>query len=112
MNALVEKGEIREPYLNIMSRVIATPYLQIMDNAGHNEWSINETEVKHLLEGDGFNALTLEDKVNLYESGIIDPVKVTKSSLKTAISIALLVLTTEVAIIGGENDEMVLPHMG
>jgi chaperonin GroEL (HSP60 family) len=48
----------------------------------------------------------------LYESGIIDPVKVTKSSLKTAISIALLVLTTEVAIIGGENDEMVLPHMG
>mgnify|MGYP003120144408 CR=1 FL=1 len=112
MNVLVERGEIREPYLNIMSRVIATPYLQIMDNAGHNEWSINETEVKHLLEGDGFNALTLEDKVNLYESGIIDPVKVTKSSLKTAISIALLVLTTEVAIIGGENDEMVLPHMG
>ena len=45
-------------------------------------------------------------------TGIIDPVKVTKSSLKTAISIALLVLTTEVAIIGGEN-EMALPaHLG
>ncbi len=111
LNKLIDRGEIREPYLNIMKRVIATPYLQIMENAGYNEWSMNATEVHHLLEGDGFNALTLEEKVNLMEQGIIDPVKVTKSSLRTAISIALLVLTTEVAIIG-DDDEMVLPHMG
>ena len=81
------------------------PYLQIMQNAGVGSYEMNRSGIYTLDTGNGFNALTLEDNVNLIESGIIDPVKVTKSSLRTAISIALLVLTTEVAVIRNDEDD-------
>ena len=48
-------------------------------------------------EGFGYNAL-IDTSCNLMESGIIDPVKVTRSSLQAAASIAGMVLTTEVLV--------------
>ena len=81
------------------------PYLQIMQNAGVGSYEMNRNTIYELDKHEGFNALTLQDKVNLIEAGIIDPVKVTKSSLRTAISIALLVLTTEVAVIRKDEDD-------
>lgn len=44
--------------------------------------------------GVGFNALT-EEYVNMIEAGIVDPVKVTRSALQNAASVAAMVLTTE-----------------
>ncbi len=46
----------------------------------------------------GYNALT-EKYEDLFEAGVIDPVKVTKGSFNAAISIASLFLTTEVAVL-------------
>ena len=49
----------------------------------------------------GFNAKTGEIE-NLIDAGVIDPVKVTKSSLSAAMSIAIMFLTTEVAVLTEE----------
>ena len=48
-------------------------------------------------EGTGFNALT-DEYVNMVEAGIIDPVKVTRSALQNAASVASTLLTTESAV--------------
>jgi chaperonin GroEL len=47
--------------------------------------------------GEGFNALT-EEYVDMVKAGVVDPVKVTRSALENAASIASLILTTEVVI--------------
>ena len=92
----------------LMCRIFHEPYFQIARNAGVD---LTYSDVSNM-HGMGFDALKIENDVNLLERGIIDPVKVTKSSFRSAVSIALMVLTTEVAIIGGEN-EMALPaHLG
>ncbi|MFZ5827954.1 MAG: TCP-1/cpn60 chaperonin family protein, partial [Bacillota bacterium] len=54
-------------------------------------------KVKHLEKGHGFNAVT-EEYVDMIAAGIIDPVKVTRSALQNAASIAALVLTTEALV--------------
>ena len=51
-------------------------------------------KVKGLPKGQGLNALT-EEYVDLVKAGIVDPVKVTRSALENAASIASLILTTE-----------------
>tara|TARA_R100001163_G_scaffold64991_1_gene60659 strand:- start:582 stop:2150 length:1569 start_codon:yes stop_codon:yes gene_type:complete len=92
----------------LMCKIFHEPYFQIAKNAGVD---LTYSDVSNMY-GVGFDALKIENDVNLLERGIIDPVKVTKSSFRSAVSIALMVLTTEVAIIGGEN-EMALPaHLG
>tara|TARA_R110001592_G_scaffold224032_2_gene479556 strand:- start:8011 stop:9603 length:1593 start_codon:yes stop_codon:yes gene_type:complete len=101
----VLENEIGEPYSHLMRNCLQMPYLQIMQNAGVGSYEMNRNTIYELDKHEGFNALTLQDKVNLIEAGIIDPVKVTKSSLRTAISIALLVLTTEVAVIRKDEDD-------
>ncbi len=53
--------------------------------------------VRNLTPGEGLNAATGE-YVNMFESGILDPAKVTRSALQNASSIAALFLTTEAVI--------------
>ena len=54
-------------------------------------------KVEELGEGMGFDAVS-EQYVNMVEEGIIDPVKVTKSALQNAVSVAATLLTTEAAV--------------
>ena len=70
----------------------------LFDNGqNHHKFDTNTLHPVNFTEGFGYNALT--DMVcNLMESGIIDPVKVTRSSLQAAASIAGMVLTTEVLV--------------
>jgi chaperonin GroEL len=51
-------------------------------------------KVKHLPQGHGLDAAT-EQYVDLMKAGIVDPVKVTRSALQNAASIAAMILTTE-----------------
>lgn len=53
--------------------------------------------VRNLTPGEGLNAAT-GDYVNMFDSGILDPAKVTRSALQNASSIAALFLTTEAVI--------------
>ena len=82
--------------LNIVLRALEEPVRQIAHNAGF-EGSIVIDRLKNAELGTGFNAATGE-WVNMIEEGIIDPVKVSRSALQNAASVASLILTTEAVV--------------
>ncbi|MGO2046460.1 MAG: chaperonin GroEL [Brachybacterium tyrofermentans] len=81
---------------NIVKVAIQAPLKQIAVNAGL-EGGVVAEKVIHLPVGEGLNAATGEYE-NLLAAGIIDPVKVTRSALQNAASIAGLFLTTEAVV--------------
>ncbi|MFM7029638.1 MAG: chaperonin GroEL [Micrococcales bacterium] len=81
---------------NIVKVAIAAPLKQIAINAGLEAGVVAE-KVSHLPAGHGLNAATGE-YVDLLANGIMDPVKVTRSALLNAASIAGLFLTTEAVV--------------
>ena len=81
---------------NIVLRALEEPVRQIAYNAGY-EGSIVIDRLKNAELGTGFNAATGE-WVNMIEEGIIDPVKVSRSALQNAASVASLILTTEAVV--------------
>ncbi|KGR73469.1 chaperonin GroEL [Streptococcus phocae subsp. salmonis] len=81
---------------NIVLRALEEPVRQIAYNAGF-EGSVVIDKLKNSPAGTGFNAATGE-WVNMIEDGIIDPVKVTRSALQNAASVASLILTTEAVV--------------
>lgn len=82
--------------VNIIRRAIEEPLRQIASNAGM-EGSVVVERVKNEKKNMGFNALTLEYE-DMFEAGIADPTKVTRSALQNASSIASLLLTTEALV--------------
>lgn len=81
---------------NIVLRALEEPVRQIAFNAGY-EGSVIIEHLKNSEVGTGFNAANGE-WVNMVEAGIIDPVKVTRSALQNAASVASLILTTEAVV--------------
>ncbi|VJD85002.1 chaperone GroEL [Streptococcus pneumoniae] len=81
---------------NIVLRALEEPVRQIAHNAGF-EGSIVIDHLKNAELGIGFNAATGE-WVNMIDQGIIDPVKVSRSALQNAASVASLILTTEAVV--------------
>lgn len=81
---------------NIVLRALEEPVRQIAHNAGF-EGSIVIDRLKNAEVGTGFNAATGK-WVNMIEEGIIDPVKVSRSALQNAASVASLILTTEAVV--------------
>ena len=81
---------------NIVLRALEEPVRQIAHNAGF-EGSIVIDRLKNAELGTGFNAATGE-WLNMIEEGIIDPVKVSRSALQNAASVASLILTTEAVV--------------
>src|SRR5712672_693536 len=82
--------------VNIVKRAIEEPMRWIATNAGH-EGSIVVQKVRDMKDSEGFNALT-DTYEDLVKAGVIDPVKVVRSALQNASSIASLLLTTEACI--------------
>ncbi|WP_047979540.1 chaperonin GroEL [Ornithinibacillus contaminans] len=98
--------------VSIVLRAIEEPVRQIAHNAGL-EGSVIVERLKGEAVGVGFNAATGE-WVNMVETGIVDPTKVTRSALQNAASVAAMFLTTEavVADIPEENAGGGMPDMG
>ena len=82
--------------VNIVKVAVEAPLKQIAVNAGL-EGGVVVERVRNLSTGEGLNAATGE-YVNLLAAGIADPVKVTRSALQNAASIAGLFLTTEAVV--------------
>ncbi|WP_242225276.1 chaperonin GroEL [Bacillus cereus group sp. BfR-BA-01380] len=82
--------------INIVLRALEEPVRQIAVNAGL-EGSVVVERLKGEKVGVGFNAATGE-WVNMLESGIVDPTKVTRSALQNAASVAAMFLTTEAVV--------------
>jgi len=99
--------------INILKRVLEEPIRQIAQNAGI-DGAVVVQKIKDNGEGFGFNAETLNYE-NLMETGIVDPVKVVKSSLQNAASAAAMFLTTE-CVVGTKPEEKKemppIPNMG
>ncbi len=81
----------------IVARAISAPLKRIAENAGQNGAVIAE-RVKEKDFNVGYNAATGEF-VDMFEAGIVDPAKVTRSALQNAASIAGMVLTTECIVV-------------
>ena len=82
--------------VSIVLKALEEPIRQIATNAGL-EGSVILDKVKSSKPGIGFDALN-EEYVNMKESGIVDPTKVTRSALQNAASVAAMVLTTEAVV--------------
>jgi len=87
----------------IVSRAIAAPLKRIAENAGQNGAVIAE-RVKEKPFNVGYNAATGEFS-DMFEAGIVDPAKVTRSALQNAASIAGMVLTTECIVVDKPEKE-------
>ncbi|KGF71569.1 molecular chaperone GroEL [Neosynechococcus sphagnicola sy1] len=81
----------------IVARALAAPLKRIAENAGQNGAVIAE-RVKEKEFNVGYNAATNEF-VDMFDAGIVDPAKVTRSALQNAASIAGMVLTTECIVV-------------
>jgi chaperonin GroEL len=81
----------------IVARAISAPLKRIAENAGQNGAVIAE-RVKEKDFNVGYNAAT-DEFVDMFEAGIVDPAKVTRSGLQNAASIAGMVLTTECIVV-------------
>ncbi len=79
--------------VQIVLKALEEPVRQIAKNAGL-EGSVIVDKVKDCDKGVGYNALT-DEYVDMIAAGIVDPVKVTRSALENAASVAAMVLTTE-----------------
>jgi len=109
--ALLEKTEGDEKTgVQIVLKALEEPAWQIAKNAGL-EGSVIVDKVKSCETGKGFNAL-VEEYVDMISAGIVDPVKVTRSALQNATSVASTLLTTESAVANIKEDTPAMPAGG
>lgn len=99
--------------IKIVKESLSEPVRWLAQNSGVDAgWVVKEIENSKLVSF-GFNALTLEFE-DMLKAGILDPVKVTRSALQNASSVASMILTTECLItdVPEEKKEPSAPNMG
>lgn len=94
LEGLKAEDHDEETGIKIVRRALEEPLRQIAANAGL-EGSVVVNQVRASKAGHGLNALT-EKYEDMVKAGVVDPVKVTRSALENAASIASMILTTEV----------------
>ncbi len=99
----------------IILRAIKAPIKQIAENAGFDAGVVADRVSHSENESEGFNAATGE-YVDMFEAGIIDPLKVERVALQNATSVASLLLTTEATVSEVKEDNInqapMAPDMG
>ncbi|MDY6872279.1 MAG: chaperonin GroEL [Actinomycetota bacterium] len=89
--------------VEVFNSALSAPLYWIATNAGL-DGSVVVNKVSELPAGQGFNAATLEFG-DLLADGVVDPVKVTRSAVLNAASVARMVLTTETAVVDKPAEE-------
>ena len=89
--------------VDVFSSALSAPLFWIATNAGL-DGSVVVNKVAELPDGQGFNAATLSYS-DLVADGVVDPVKVTRSAVLNAASVARMVLTTETAVVDKPAEE-------
>ncbi len=92
----------------IILKALEAPLFHIAGNAGL-EGAVIINNVREAVAGVGFDALN-EQYVNMIEAGIIDPVKVTRSALQNATSVASTLLTTESVVADIKDDSAAMAN--
>ncbi|MDR2465365.1 MAG: chaperonin GroEL [Streptococcaceae bacterium] len=109
VEAIDAVGDV-ETGVRIVLRALEEPVRQIALNAGF-EGSVIVDKLKQSDVGIGFNAAD-GTWVNMIESGIVDPAKVTRSALQNATSVAALILTTEAVVANKPEPVSPMPAAG
>ena len=91
----------------VILKALEAPLYYISANAGL-EGAVIINKVKESKDGIGFNAAT-EEYVDMVENGILDPVKVTRTALQNATSVASTLLTTESVVANIKEDAPAVP---
>ena len=94
--------------VSIVLRALEEPARQIAENAGFEGSVIINRILSSKKKAFGFNAYT-EEYVDMFEAGIIDPAKVTRSALQNAASVAAMALTTEALVADKKEETPVAP---
>ena len=89
--------------VGILRKALSAPAFWIAANAGQ-EGAVVVSKIADLPNGHGYDAATGEYR-DLVAAGIIDPVKVTKSAVSNAASIAGMLLTTETTVVDIKEDQ-------
>ena len=97
--------------VEIVRKALQKPIHFILTNAGLEPAVIIEKIKASKKNGYGYNVLTNE-YVDMFEAGIIDPAKVTRSALQNASSIASILMTTEVLVADVPEENKAAPAMG
>jgi chaperonin GroEL len=97
VGALKFADEDEQAGANIIRRALEEPLRMIAQNAGHEGSIVVEKVRENGNLNFGFNAAT-EQYEDLLKAGVIDPVKVSRTALQNAASVAGLMLTTEAVI--------------
>jgi chaperonin GroEL len=82
----------------IVLKALKSPFIQILKNAGEDYHLIMEKIISSQNKKCGFNALTMKFVDDMFEEGVIDPLKVVKAGLKNSVSASSTLLTTDVSI--------------
>ncbi|PID21315.1 chaperonin GroEL [Sporosarcina sp. P3] len=90
--------------VKLFLRALEEPVRQIALNAGYLNSSVLVERLKTESDGVGFDALSGE-WVDMWEQGIVDPTKVTRTALQNAASVAAMFITTEASIVIKPGDE-------
>jgi len=96
--------------LNVLKKALLAPMRLIVQNAGQNGDAVIE-EVMKGPKGVGYDVMNLE-YVDMIKAGIIDPAKVTRTALQNAVSVAMMILTTEGLITELEPEKEKTPTPG
>ena len=96
--------------IQIIFRALEAPLRTIVENAG-GEGSVVVAKILDGINGFGYDAKS-DKYVDIFESGIIDPKKVTRVALENAASVAGMILTTECALVDIKEDSPAPPPMG
>lgn len=102
--------EFRVGY-EIVLNACEVPLKQIAINCGKGDGSIIIEKVKNAKGNGGYDALKDEMVSDMFVSGIIDPVKVTRTGLQNATSASAILLTTEVLVTEEPKEEKQMPDM-
>nr|WP_314892496.1 chaperonin GroEL [uncultured Campylobacter sp.] len=95
---------------DIVKRALFAPLRQIAENAGFDAGVVANKVEQGSDKKFGFNAANGE-YVNMFEAGIIDPVKVERIALQNAVSVASLLLTTEATVSEIKEEKPAMPPM-
>ncbi|MCD6354537.1 MAG: chaperonin GroEL, partial [Prolixibacteraceae bacterium] len=110
LNELSGENDDEQTGIDIVKRAIEEPLRQIIENAG-KEGAVVVQKIKEGKDDFGYNA-RVDQYQNLYETGVIDPAKVTRIALENAASIAGMFLTTEAVIVEEKEDTPPAPMPG
>ena len=104
--------EFRAGYETLL-KALNEPLRQIVKNAGEQDPAVVLSEVVREKGANyGYNAATNRYETDMIKAGIIDPLKVTRTALENAVSVAALLLTTEAAVVDLPEEKPEMPGGG